>query len=284
MTTAQEIIDDGFALALVDEADVTTQPDESAIGVRFLNDYCADQFDSGVDFGYRPVSTPDEPVTSPASVNRALKKIIARECGPLFGMPVSQEVLRDANKAESGLESRYLRITSSRFTTTTPRGSGNSDSRAGDGDRGSSGAFFSTFFRAVAVPQAFLRLDASTTVTIATIDVPVAVTGPWVVDRDVNTTSTTAGAITFDTRGDYLANLEANLTINAASSDQFTFYFAINGGLLEQSRLVFDADKVQNILVKWVGTLRDTDTVTLLVENNSDTTNLTIINGHLRVT
>jgi len=284
MTAAQEIIEDGFALALVDEADIALEADESAIGVRFLNDYCADQFDSGIDFGYRPVSTPDEPVTSPASVNRALKKIMARECAPLFGVPLSPDVLTAANQAESDLRSRYLRITPSRFTVTTPRGSGNSDFSSGDGDKGSGGAFFSTFFRAVAVPQAFLRLDASTTVTIATIDTPAAVTGPWVVDRDVNTTSTTAGAITFDIKGDYLANLEANLTINTAGSDQFTFYFAINGALLEQSRLVFDADRAQNILVKWVGTLRDTDIVTLLVENNSATTNLTLTNGHLRVT
>lgn len=284
MTTALEIISDGFALALVDEADIALEPNESAIGIRFLNDYCADQFDSGVDFGYRPVSSPDDPVTSPASVNRALKKIIARECAPLFGVPLSQDVLRDANDAENGLESRYLRITPSKFTVTTPRGSGNSDFRSGDGDRGSGGVFFSTFFREVAVPKAFLRLDASTTVSIVTINVPVAVVGPWVIDRDVNTTSTTTGTITFDTKEAYLANLEANLTVNAASSDQFTFYFAINGGLLEQSRLVFDADKVQNILVKWVGTLRDTDVVTLLVENNSDTTDLTITNAHLRLT
>jgi len=245
MTAALEIIEDGFALALVDEADIALEPNDSALGVRFLNDYCADQFDSGIDFGYRPVSTTDEPVTSPASVNRALKKIMARECAPLFGVPLSPDVLRDANKAENDLRARYLRITASSFTSTTPRGSGNSDFSSGNGDRGGGGAFFSTFFREVSVPQAFLRLDASTTVTIATINTPVAVTGPWVIDKDVNTTSTTAGAVTFDTRGDYLANLEANLTIDAASSDQFTFYFAINGALLEQSRLIFDTPRAR---------------------------------------
>lgn len=284
MTTAQEIIEDGLGLVLVDEENIALEPGELALGIRFLNDQIAEWFDSGIDIGYQPVVNPDDIVTSPASVNRALKKIVARECAPLFGIPVPADVRVDANDAENALFARFFRVTPSKFTTTTPRGSGNSDVRGGDGDRGFGGSFFGSFYNQIAVPQAFLRLDASTTVTIVTISTPVAVIGPWIIDRDVNTTSTTAGVVTFDTKGLYLANLEANLTINSASSDQFTFYFTKNGAILEQSRLPFDADKAQNILVKWVGSAQDTDTFALVVENNSDTTDLTITNGHLRVT
>lgn len=284
MTTAQEIVEDGLALALVDEADISLDASEFAIGARFLNDWVAEQFESGVDIGYRPVSNPADPVTSPASVNRALKKIVARECGPLFGIEVPLKVEISGDDAERMLISRFLRITPSRFTTTTPRGSGNSDVSGGNGDKGGGGAFFSTFYNEIAVPQAFLRLDASTTVSIATIDTPVVVSGPWVVDRDINTTSTTAGVITFDTKGAYLANLEANLTVDLQSPDSYTFYFAKNGAILEQSRLPFDADVDQNILVKWRGTLLDTDEITLMVENNSDTDDLVITNAHLRIT
>lgn len=284
MTTAQEIIEDGLALVLVDEANIALEPNEFAIGVRFLNDWVAEQFDSGVDIGYRPVSSPGDPVTSPASVNRALKKIVARECAPIFGIPVPADVRQDANEAEDSLISRFFRVTSSRFTTTTPRGSGNSNTRGGNGDRGFGGSFFGSFYNQIALPQAWLRLDASTTVTISTISTPVQVIGPWIIDRDLNTTTTTAGVVTFDTKGLYLANLEANLTLNAASGDEFIFYFTKNGAILEQSRMPFDADKAQNVLVKWVGTAQDTDQFALFVENISNTTDLVITNGHFRVT
>ena len=274
MTSAAEIISDGLALVLVDEESISLQPGELAIGVRFLNDWCAQQHAEGVDFGYRPVTAPDDIITSPSSVNLTLKHIIGTLLAPIFGIPVPLDVHAQARKSESALFNQFFEIEDSHLPTTLPRGSGN--------ESWSGGRYFEHYY-SIRVPEAFLRLDASTTVTITTINTPVQVTGPWVIDRDINTTSTTAGLIRFDLKGSYLATLEASLTINIADGDQFTFYFLKNGAILEQSRLVFDADAAQNVLIKWVGTLRDTDDISLWVENNNDTTNLTITNGHFRI-
>lgn len=271
MTTAEEIVSDGLALVLTDEANIALQPDEIAIGVRFLNDYCAEKFDSGIDFGFRPVSAPDDLVTSQSSVNRALKKIIAKELGPVFGIPVSADVNAGANDAEKQLRANFMRRPRSRMPNIVPMGAGQRTS-----------IFARSSFYPFSLPQAFLRLDSSTTVTIAAIDTPVQV-GGWTIDRSANVTVTEDGSITVLT-DTYLSMIEVDLTINTAASDQFTFSIAKNGAIEQQSRLVFDADKSQNILIKWPQTLRRDDTITLLVENNSNTTDLVITNGHFRVT
>ena len=271
MATAEEIVSDGLALILVDEANTALEPNELAIGVRFLNDYCAEKFDSGIDFGYRPVSAPDDLVTSQTSVNRALKKILAKELGPVFGIPVSPDVHMGARDAEKQLRANFMRRPRSRMPSIVPMGTGRRGSSTG-------GRTFYPF----SLPIAFLRLDSSETVTISTINTPVQV-GGWTIVQTNNVTATAAGAIQVLSET-YLSMIEASLTVSAASGDKFTFYVAKNGAILQQSKLEFDADVDQNILVKWPETLRRDDTITLLVENNSDTTNLTITNGHFRIT
>ena len=269
MTTAQEIVSDGLALILVDEESISLEPGELAIGVRFLNDYCAEKFDSGIDMGYRPVSAPDDLVTSPLSVNRALKKILAKELGPVFGIAVSADVHAGANDAEKQLRANFMRRPRSRIPSIVPMGAGQR-SRAGNS------------FYPFSLPQAFLRLDASTTVNIVSINTPVQI-GGWTVLRSNSVTATADGDITLLVET-YLSMIEVNLTIDTADGDQFTFSIAKNGAIIQQSRLAFDANKDQNVLIKWPQTLRSNDTITLLVENNNDTTDLTITNGHFRVT
>lgn len=272
MTFAQEITDDAAALILVDEADITTDAGDSALLTRFLNDYCAELFDLGIDFGYRPVVNPGDPITSPTSVNGALKYNLAKRVSSVFGIPLSQEVALEANNTEKRLKANFMRRPRARLPSNLPMGTGQLTS-----------IFTLSTFYPFTLPQAFLRLDTTSTVTITTINTPVQV-GGWTIDRSVNVDALEAGSVEFTSDGPFLALLEANFTINIAASDQFTFYFAKNGALLEQSAVVFDADKNQNIFLKWAETLRRGDIITILVENNSDTTDLVLTNGHFRVT
>ena len=77
--------------------------------------------------------------------------------------------------------------------------------------------------------------------------------------------------------------LEASFTVTAAASDQFTFYFRKNSAEIEQSRIVFDADVDQNILMKWTEVLMRGDTVDVAVENNTDASDIVLPNGHFTV-
>lgn len=271
MTLAQEIVEDAAALILVDIESIALGSPESALLTRILNDYCAELFDLGIDFGYRPVSNPSDPITSPSSVNAALKYNLAKRANSVFGLPLPQAVFLEANRTERRLKANFIRRPRSRLPSNLPMGSGHINS-------------IHTFdsFYSFSLPQGFLRLDTDSTVTITTIDTPVQV-GGWTVDRSINVTALADGSIEFISEGPYLALLEANFTVNIADNDQFTFHFAKNGAILEQSSLAFDADRVQNINLKWSETIRKGDKITILVENNLGTADLTLTNGHFRI-
>lgn len=270
MTFASEIVADGLALVLVDEEDISLDPADFSIGTRFLNDFAAQLFDSGVDFGYRPVAVSGDPITSPSSVNLALKQNLGVILGPSFGVPVPVDLRTDAAASLKSLKANFLRRPKARLPSTLPMGSGNVQSirRAG--------------FYPFPLPFSILRLDSSSTVSIATVDVAVIVAG-WTVDRSVNLTALAAGTVEYLNDQPYLAMLEANFTIDSAGSDQFTFFFRKNSAEIEQSRIVFDADVNQNISMKWAETLRRSDKIDIAVENNTDTSDIVLTNGHFTV-
>jgi hypothetical protein len=270
MTTALEIVEDALALVLVDEADITIDPSELAIGTRFLNDFCAQLFDLGVDFGYRPVTSSGDPITSPSSVNLALKQNLGVLIAPIFGLPVPPDLRADAALSMRGLKANFIRRPKARLPSNLPMGSGNR-------------SYYHPSFYPFALPVALLRLDSSSTVTIAATDTPVVVDG-WTVDRSINVTALAAGTVQYLADQPYLALLESSLTVNAAGSKQFTAYFRKNSAVIEQSRIVFDADAAQNILLKWPEQLRRNDIVDVAIENNDDTTDLVITSGHFTVT
>ena len=263
MTFASEIVADAAALILVDEGDISLEPDEFALGTRFLNDFAAELFDLGVDFGYRPVAVSADPLTSPASVNTALKQNLGIRLAPAFGVAVSADLRRDAKDSLNGLMANFMRLPRAQLPATVPMGGGRHH------------ASFFPFTR----PDGILRLNSSSTITITTINTPVIVDG-WTVDRSVNITGAAGGTYTYKIDKPFLAMLEASFTVDTAGSDQFTFYFRKNSAIIEQSRIPFDADAGQNILMKWPETLRRGDTVSIVVENNDGTTNITFANGH----
>lgn len=268
MTTANEIVEDAAALILVDEANTALEANEAQILLRFLNDYCAELYDLGVDFGYRPVSSLGDVLTSPPSVNTALKANLALRSNPVFGLPVPPETLKLANDTEKRLKANFMRRPRRKLPRELPSGSGR-------------WVWDSAFFP-FPLPEGFLRVENTITVSISAADTPVQISG-WVVDRTSNVTAKEDGTVEYLNQGPYLANLEANLTVDAQGSDLITFYFAKNGAIIENSRLPVDADTKQNVRVQWPERLRLNDVVTLLVENNSDDTDVVITAGHFRV-
>jgi len=271
MTFALEIVQDAMGMILVDEADITLEPNEFALGTRILNDYAAQLFDLDVDFGYRPLSNSGDPLTSPSSVNLALKQNLGVLLGSSFGIPVPSDLQIAANNSEARLKANFIRRPKARLPSILPMGTGNHGR-----------LHFTSTFYPFPLPDSILRLDSSSTVTIATINTPVIVAG-WTVDRSINVNALAAGTVEYLNDQSFLALLEASFTINSSSNDQFTFYFAKNGAKIEQSRIPFDADANQNILMKWPETLRRGDKVSIILENNDSTNDITLTNGHFTV-
>lgn len=272
MTTAQEIVDDAAALILVDEANTSLEPNESALMTRLLNDYMSQLHSGGVDVGYRPVSSPSELVTIPEGANLAVKYNLAAISNPVFGLPIPPEVARYAMEFEKGLRSRYQKLPRTHPPVTLPRGSGN---------------HFNTYtlntFYAKSTPEGALRLDQPTTVTIATIDTPVVVTGPWATDRLTNLNSTGAGEFQYVLYEPYLARVQINLSLTSTNGDTYNFYITRNGAKVDQSDYPVTADRIQNIFFQWSDTVMRQDLIQLVVENQTGTNDLDISNGHFRL-
>ncbi len=269
MTTAQEIVDDSAALILVDEANTSLEANESAIMTRFLNDFLAELHSSGVDIGYRPVSNPSDVVTIPTGARQAIKYGLAFRTNAVFGLPLPQEVALLAPALERSLKSSYMRLPKVRPPRTLPQGTGNHYN-----------VYDLNTFYAISQPDAQLRLELSTTVSIATINTPVVVTGPWTVDRDVNITTLGQGDMQYILQEPYLARLTADLTLSSTNGDRYTFYFTRNGATVAQSAYEVTANRVQDINFQWTDTIYRDDTIRLVVENNTGTNDLTITHGH----
>lgn len=271
MTTGLEIVEDAAAFVLVDEGDIGIEPDEAALALRILNDFCAEQFDLGIDFGYRPLASTSDLVTSPSSVNLALKENLGVLAAPLFGAPVAPDLRVSANQRLKNLRANYFGRIKKQYPSELPMGSGN---RAA--------TYSASTFYPFTTPQSILQLNASNTITIATVNTPVILDG-WTVDRSVNVTALAAGTVEYLLDSAYLAKFEASLTVNASSSDKFTIYFRKNGALLQQSAYSFTADVVQNLTMSWAETVRRGDKISMAVENNDATNDLVITNGHFTV-
>lgn len=271
MTSTSEIVTDALGLILADEADIGIEPNEFSQSVRILNDFAAEQFHLGVDFGYRPVVTSGDLITSPKSVNLALKQNLAVLIAPIFGAPVDADLRINAKESLKSLKALFLKNITSSFPPNMPMGSGNSNA-----------GFASSAFYPLAQPDSILRLNASTTITIAAINTPVIIDS-WTVDRSNNVTALAAGTVEYLQDEPFLAMLEASFTVAASGTDQFTFYFRKNGALLQQSQMVFDASVDQIIIMKWAETMRRGDKVSSAVENNSDTSDVVLTAGHFTV-
>lgn len=274
MTTAQEIVEDAAALILVDEANTSLEPNESAIMTRFLNDMCADLYDDDVDIGFKPVTSPSDFITSPSSVNYALKVMLAKRSSPIFGLPLDPDLRQEARKIEESLTRRYLRSVSQDYPDTLPMGSGNYDD-----------TFLIDNFYQQQIPQAFLRLpnDGANpkVVTIANQDEWTAI-GGFAVDRQKNIRSD-GQSVTYQLDGAYYSIFEAVFSMAAGNDDLFTFAFAKNGAILEQSQV--DARDLETFTVKvrWAEALRRNDVVNVVVKNNDNDNDLTLFSGVFRV-
>jgi hypothetical protein len=136
-------------------------------------------------------------------------------------------------------------------------------------------------------PDALLSLTTPSTVTISAANTPVKIAGPWNSERASQMTAATNGTITYNAEKDATLPMLASLSAEpvTGTNKSITFYIAINGSVVTNSgaKTTVSAGGPKNTPVPWQSILNPTDTIEVWVENNTDTTNIQINTGILRV-
>lgn len=122
----------------------------------------------------------------------------------------------------------------------------------------------------------------STATSIATVDTPVAVNfgGAFTSDITDQFTISVAGLFTYTGSKDIVARVTATVFASQASaaSKEYTFQVAKNSSVLAASLAKVETDGTVGsaIAVTALVSLSTNDTIEIFVENNTDTTNITI--------
>ena len=148
--------------------------------------------------------------------------------------------------------------------------------------------FNSNTFVANTFEDGLLSLSSNATVTtIGTISTPVLVAGTWVVEQTSFFTGTTGGRLTYNGERDLTVPIDISVSIEPVSgtNQDLKVYLAINGSIIANSGRSVRADNNNPLAVSviWQYEFSTTDYAEVWVENNTGTTNITVIDAALRI-
>lgn len=138
-------------------------------------------------------------------------------------------------------------------------------------------------------PDGLLSADGPFTVPIAAANTPVkiGVATDWIVERVSQISGDDSGTLTFNGTKDATMPITANLSAEPASgtNKDLTFYIAKNSTVIPNSAAstTVSSGGPKNTPVPWQDSLTDGDTIEVWVENNTDTTDVVINTGILRL-
>jgi len=132
MHTAGEVIVDALQNLVVQASEASIPADEAQTAIRFMNDYMASiAAFPGINLGYTVVSSLGDAVTIPEGAIRGLKANLAIALAPQYSVPLTQELLIAAQAGQKAMLSISFKIRPTKFSSTFPRGSGNSSRTGG---------------------------------------------------------------------------------------------------------------------------------------------------------
>lgn len=136
-------------------------------------------------------------------------------------------------------------------------------------------------------PDALLSLTSNATATTLSVGVPTLVAGTWVNEGTSHFTATAAGRATYNGEKDIAVPMSAILTIDVASGTNKSIraYVALDGTAVTNSghAVNISAGDPKQITVTWQADRSTTEFVEPFIENETDSTNATVIDGTLRV-
>jgi hypothetical protein len=139
------------------------------------------------------------------------------------------------------------------------------------------------------VQDALLSFNGSSTETvISTQDVPVIVNATWVCIRESIFTCTTGGRATSDSERD-LTGVPIDVAVGLLSAGggtiAVTVYLAKNGSVITASAtsISISGSNQAFVSIPWQETIQEDDFYEVFVENNTNTTNIIVESGKLRI-
>lgn len=137
------------------------------------------------------------------------------------------------------------------------------------------------------MPDGLLAMVGNSTTTSLTVGTPTLVSGTWTVERESHFTGTTAGRLTYNGERDLTTPIDIVLTASPDSGVGKTIraYVAKNGTEVASSgkAIIADNGTPLTLAVPWQDTLVTTDYIEVFIENESDSTNVTVVDATLRI-
>ncbi len=136
-------------------------------------------------------------------------------------------------------------------------------------------------------PDGMLSFNTPTTTVIATVNIPVLITGTWTTETLTQFSATAAGRLTYI--GGKPAKLPITITASTESTTgnniDITIYVAINGSVVANSgspNALVGTD-AKSTAVEWQHNFLPNDFVEVFIENNTDDKNIDVNKAILRV-
>jgi len=136
-------------------------------------------------------------------------------------------------------------------------------------------------------PDALIHVSGNVAQTITPQNTPTKINATWIIDGDSHYTADATGRITYDGDKNFTSpiDLSASLLMASGGDKQVTVYIAINGVEVAAtgSQGTSSASKAESAKTIWQHTFVKGDYVEFFVENNSDSTNIVVIQAVGRV-
>lgn len=136
-------------------------------------------------------------------------------------------------------------------------------------------------------PDALMYLSAVATTAIVTTSVPVLMNGTWTESRTSQMTTTAAGRATYDGEKNSTLPITAKVSAEPVSGNgvQIGVYLAKNGVVINETEAygTADAGKPTSITVIWQDSFSNGDYYEVFIENNTNTTDITVSTAQMRI-
>lgn len=137
------------------------------------------------------------------------------------------------------------------------------------------------------MPDAMVSMTSNSTDTVLSVGVPTLVLGTFVGIRASFFTTTTAGRATYDGERAIVTPIDADITVEPVSGTNKSIraFIAKNGvAILDSGRaILLDNNNPRQITVHWQVEMVATDYIEIYIENETDSTDATVIDATLRL-
>ena len=274
MATATDIVYGALAYILERQAESAIEPDEMQDGISVLNDMMTQWEGNNILLGYTYITDEAAQVTVPSGALLGIKQNLAIQIAPMFGNTViSQQLRQNAAQSLNGLENIGLQRPEFSFPSNLPRGMGR---RWYNQTR-------DVFFDGKITPEIEAYIEANTTdTTIATVSLPVIISGTWVKTSDTLFTIDAAGLITYTGSETKQFNITSRFTATVADK-HVNIYVYVDGVQLTQSKASAYVESTSMIPLYSSSVLKKNDTLQFYIENIDDATDILISNAFVEV-